>query len=68
MQVLQRLYTFIGDVQMSEKLTLVIPSNLGKELIAKTAGKYLSRQQFILEAVREKLSHMSLETMKRTKK
>ena len=40
---------------MSEKLTLVMPDELGKALSNEIAGKYLSRQQFILEAVREKL-------------
>jgi len=41
---------------MSEKLTLVIPEEVGKALRIETNGKYLSRQEFILEAVREKLS------------
>lgn len=41
---------------MSEKLTLVLPDELGKALSTEITGKYLSRQQFILEAVREKLA------------
>ena len=40
---------------MSEKLTLVLPDELGKALSSEITGKYLSRQHFILEAVREKL-------------
>ena len=41
---------------MSEKLTLVLPDELSKAISSEATGKYLSRQQFILEAVREKLA------------
>ena len=41
---------------MSKKLTLVLPDESGKALCDEITGKYLSRQQFILEAVREKLA------------
>ena len=41
---------------MSEKLTLVLPHELNKAISTEATGKYLSRQQFILEAVREKLA------------
>jgi predicted transcriptional regulator len=40
---------------MSEKLTLVLTDELSKAISNEATGKYLSRQQFILEAVREKL-------------
>ncbi|HLH85377.1 MAG TPA: hypothetical protein VKU79_00745 [Thermoplasmataceae archaeon] len=43
---------------MSEKLTLVLPDELSKAISTETSGLHLSRQQFILEAVREKLARL----------
>jgi Arc/MetJ-type ribon-helix-helix transcriptional regulator len=40
---------------MSVKLTLVVPLELEKEIEKVTKGKYRSKQEFILECVREKL-------------
>ncbi len=46
---------------MSEKLTLVVPDELNKAITSEVTGKYLSRQEFILEAVREKLRRINVE-------
>ena len=56
MHVFKRLQRSKSCIYMSEKLTLVLPDELGKALCDEITGKYLSRQQFILEAVREKLA------------
>ena len=44
---------------MSEKLTLVVPDDLNRAIASEANGKYLSRQEFILEAVREKLRRIN---------
>ena len=40
---------------MSVKLTLAIPIELEEEIEKLTKGRYRSKQEFILECVREKL-------------
>jgi len=44
--------------RISLKLTLAIPPELDEEIEKTTRGRYRSKQEFILECVREKLDRL----------
>ncbi|MFG1555512.1 MAG: hypothetical protein AAE985_03475 [Thermoplasmataceae archaeon] len=44
---------------MSVKITLVIPTKIYEDINELYLGKYLSKQEFILAAIREKISKES---------
>ena len=48
----------------SPKLTLAIPPELEEEIEKTTRGRYRSKQEFILECVREKLDRLKKEEVK----
>ena len=45
-------------VQKSIKLTVAIPAELEGQIEKITQGKYRSRQEFVLECIREKLDKL----------
>ena len=51
-------------VKKSIKLTVAIPTELEEQIEKITQGKYRSRQEFVLECVREKLDRLGKEEAK----
>jgi len=51
-------------VKKSIKLTVAIPIELEEQITNITKGKYRSRQEFVLECIREKLDKLEKEEAK----